>query len=60
MSDHPEPLERPCCQSRMPFIGRKAFHEGPSGRHAAHHSLIQIEEFDVYVCQNCGKAEFLR
>lgn len=54
-------LPCPRCQTKMRYAGLKRFHEGSRGWGFWLGDLSELfvnrEEFDVYLCPKCGKAE---
>ena len=57
----PAPRDMAClrCATKMTYIGEKRFHEGSySADILLGDFFIHREEFEIYLCPGCGKAEF--
>lgn len=59
MSNGPDPMKCPRCETDLAFVGTKQFHEGKRWGILGDigEMFVNKEKFDVYVCQRCGRVE---
>jgi predicted nucleic-acid-binding Zn-ribbon protein len=59
MSQDPNPMKCPRCETDLAFVGTKAFHEGTRWGFLGElgELFVNKEQFDVYVCKRCGRVE---
>ena len=59
MTDGPDPMQCPRCDRALQFVGTKRFHEGTRWGLLGElgELFVNREQFDVYVCQRCGRVE---
>lgn len=57
--DGGNPLVCSRCETRLDFVGTKAFHEGTRLGFLGEigELFVNRERFDVYVCPRCGRVE---
>jgi hypothetical protein len=54
------PMTCPRCEQPLEYAGAKRFHEGTNWGALGEigEFFVKREQFDVYVCPNCGRVEF--
>lgn len=59
MGGEMNPVTCPRCETRLDFVGTKAFHEGTRLGFLGEigELFVNRERFDVYVCPRCGRVE---
>ncbi len=59
MSDGPNPMKCPRCETDLDYVGTKSFHEGARWGILGDigELFVNKEKFDVYVCNRCGRVE---
>ena len=55
-----DPMKCSRCETKLRYVGVKAFHEGRRWGVLGDLSelFVKREKFDVYVCPRCGRVEF--
>ena len=59
MSEGPNPMKCPRCETDLAYVGTKMFHEGTKWGWLGDlgELFVNREKFDVYVCNRCGRVE---